>query len=106
MRGWLARVLGVAALCAVLYDGSACLIALASAPPADAPAELEYRVPCPCGCAQHLSTLIGVGLSQPAAPQAVASLPDAPKPVPPVTPDLRLPSVPPDGVDHVPISLA
>ncbi len=88
MRAGAARLCGLLALCALLYDGSACLIAFASAPPADAPRELTVRAPCPCGCAQHLATLVGVGLSQPAAPAR------------------RLPDAPPRGVDHVPIALA
>jgi hypothetical protein len=104
MRAGAARLCGLLALCALLYDGSACLIAFASAPPADAPRELTVRAPCPCGCAQHLATLVGVGLSQPAAPQALAALPA--KPLPPAAPARRLPDAPPRGVDHVPIALA
>ena len=108
MRAAAGRVACLVALCALLYDGSACLVAFASAPAPDgAPApELALRAPCPCGCAQHVATLIGVGLSQPAAPQALAELPAPERPLPPRTPAERLPDAPPRGVDHVPISLA
>jgi hypothetical protein len=106
VRAVAARLACVVALCALLYDGSACLLAFAPAPPSDGPQELSLRAPCPCGCAQHLATLVGVGLSQPAAPQALAALPAAPRPLPPPAPALRLPEAPPHGVDHVPISLA
>ena len=105
MRAAAAR-LACVALCALLYDGSACLVAFASAAPADPAQELSLRSPCPCGCAQHLATLIGVGLSQPAAPQALAELPAAGKPLPSPAPVRRLPDAPPRAVDHVPISLA
>jgi hypothetical protein len=100
------RLACVFALCALLYDGSACFVAFMTAPPADPPQELSMRAPCPCGCAQHLATLIGVGLSQPAAPQALAALPPAAKPAPLAAPVRRLPEAPPRVVDHVPIALA
>jgi hypothetical protein len=101
-----ARALALLALCAALYDGSACLIALATAPPAAAANDLVWRAPCPCGCGQHAPTLIGVGISQPAAPQALAELPRAERPAPPRAPDARLPSAPSRAIDHVPIALA
>jgi len=101
-----ARWFALLALCAVLYDGSACLIALATSPPAAAPNDLVWRAPCPCGCGQHAPTLIGVGISQPAAPQALASLPRAGKPAPPLATHSHVPSAPPRGIDHVPIAFS
>jgi hypothetical protein len=101
-----ARVLALLALVAVLYDGSACLVALASAPAAGEPHELAYRAPCPCGCAQHAATLIGVGLSQPAAPQELSALPKPARATAPEARDARIPSAPVRAIDHVPIALA
>jgi len=106
MRAALARALSLVALVALLYDGTACLVSLATGPGAAQPNELAWRLPCPCGCAQHAATLIGVGLSQPAAPQALAALP-----VPPRAPVIARDEVPPPSaplraIDHVPISLA
>jgi hypothetical protein len=106
MRGTAARLLAIFALLAVLHDGSACLVALAAAPGAGEPSELAYRAPCPCGCAQHAATLAGVGLAQLAAPPALAAMPVPERPLPPRAPDSHVPSVPPLGVDHVPISLS
>jgi hypothetical protein len=105
MRAGLARALALVALLGVLYDGSACLVALASAPPAGAPSELAYRTPCPCGCAQHGVTLIGVGLSQPAAPQELAALPKPPRAPAPQAAPARIPRAPLRAIDHVPIAL-
>jgi hypothetical protein len=93
------------ALVAVLFDASACLIALASEPSRGAPSELAWRTPCPCGCSQHAATLIGVGLSQPAAPQAVAELPPRERPPLLQSEPARLPFAPPRAIDHVPIAL-
>ena len=106
MRAAAARLVGLLALFAVLYDANACLVGLASAPSAAQANELAYRAPCPCGCAQHAATLIGVGLSQPAAPQALAALPSAERAQPARAPDVQLPRAPAHGVDHVPIALA
>ena len=106
MRAAAARVLGLLALVAVLNDANACFAVLASAPSAGQPSELAYRAPCPCGCAQHVATLPGVGLSQPAAPQALSALPTPERARPPVAPDARLPGAPARCVDHVPIALA
>jgi hypothetical protein len=106
MRAALARAFSLVALLALFYDGSACLVALASGPGATEPGELAYRMPCPCGCAQHAATPIGVGLAQPAAPQELAGLPAPPRAPAPRLPDARLPSAPPRAIDHVPISLA
>lgn len=104
-RASAARALALAALAAVLFDASACLIALASAPSPGQPGELAYRMPCPCGCAQHAATLAGVGLSQPAAPQELAALPETERPPLPEPGAARLPVAPTRAVDHVPIAL-
>ena len=106
MTRLVSRWLGLLALCALLYDGAACLMSFATGPGPVDPPELSWRVPCPCGCAQHMATLVGVGLSQPAAPQALAELPPAGKPAPFTAPDAHVPSAPPLGVDHVPIALS
>lgn len=106
MRAFAARLLAGIALVALLYDASACLVALASAPPAGAPSELAYRLPCPCGCAQHAATLAGVGLSQPAAPQEIAALPEPERAPAPRTSEARIPGAPPRAIDHVPIARA
>ena len=107
MRALVARLLALAALVAVLDDGSACLISLASGPARGAPSELAWRAPCPCGCAHHgAATLVGVGLAQPAAPQSVAAVPVRPRPPVPTAEAQAFASAPPRPVDHVPISLA
>jgi hypothetical protein len=106
MRALVARALASLALVALLYDASACLVALASAPRAGEPSELAYRAPCPCGCARHSLTLAGVGLSQPAAPQALAALPEPERAPAPLASVARIPSAPPRAIDHVPIALA
>jgi len=107
MRAALARLLALAALVAVLDDGAACLIALVETPASAPAAELAWRAPCPCGCAQHAAaTLIGVGLGQPAAPQAVAAVPVPARSAAPGAPALRLASAPARPVDHVPIARA
>ena len=107
MRALLARLLALAALVAVLDDGSACLIALATGAAPGAPTELAWRAPCQCGCAHHsASTLTSVGLAQPAAPQALAAVP-APQRAPvPGAPAPAFASAPARPIDHVPIALA
>lgn len=105
MRAWLARAVALTALFAVLDDASACLVALASAPPPSAPRELAYRTPCPCGCSEHAATLVGVGLSQPAAPQATAALPEPERAPAPRANPARIASAPARAIDHVPIAL-
>jgi len=106
MRALLARCLAAVALAAVLGDASACLISLARAPAAGDAPELEWRAPCPCGCAQHAPTLAGVGLAQPAAPQAQAALPAPERAPAPSAPERAFASAPPRPIDHVPIPLA
>ena len=106
MRAAAARLLALLALVTVLDDASACFVALATAPSAGQSSALSYRAPCPCGCAQHSATLFDVGLSQPAAPPALAALPAPERPLPPRAPESRVPSAPPRAVDHVPIALA
>ena len=105
MRALLARLLALAALVAVLDDGSACLISLASAPASAAPSELAWRAPCPCGCAHHAATPIGVGLSQPAAPQGEAELPRPERAPAPLAAAAHFSSAPARAIDHVPIAL-
>jgi len=106
MRALFAQLLALAALVAVLDDGSACLISLATGPAPGAPSELAWRAPCPCGCAHHAATLIDVGLSQPAAPQAEAELPTPERAPAPLAAEAHLPSAPARAIDHVPIALA
>jgi hypothetical protein len=105
MRALAARLLALLALITVLDDAGACFVALATAPSAGEPSELAYRAPCPCGCAQHAATLAGVGLSQPAAPSALAALPVPERAPAPRAPDSHMPNAPPRGIDHVPIAL-
>ncbi len=105
MRALVARSLALLALVALLDDGSACLVALASGPSAGEPSELAYRAPCPCGCAQHEATLVGVGLAQPAAPQELAALQKPERALAPLSNPARIPSAPPRAIDHVPIAL-
>lgn len=104
-RARIARVLSLVALAGVLFDATACFVVLASAPSRGEASELSWRAHCPCGCGQHATTLAGVGLSQPAAPQAVAVVPPGERPPLPPSEPARLPSAPPRSVDHVPISL-
>jgi len=105
MRAALARTLALLALVAVLDDGAACLIALIRLPAPEAAQELSWRAPCPCGCAQHAATLVGVGLAQPAAPQAIESLARAERGTAPLAPAVRFANAPGRPIDHVPISL-
>jgi hypothetical protein len=106
MRSALARALALCALVAVLDDGAACLVALIRAPAPEAAQDLAWRAPCPCGCAQHTATLIGVGLAQPAAPQTAEAVPAPERGPAPLAAPLRLATAPPRAVDHVPIPLA
>jgi len=101
------RLLALLTLVALLDDASACLSLLYSLSPQTAPQEeLAWRAPCPCGCAQHVTALAGIGLAQLAAPPAASALPEPPRARPASTTSRDLPNAPPRAIDHVPIASA